>query len=279
MSREKAKGVWEAYFYSGHAKKDQQSMLNMASGHRWSGKDSNGGAICTKPKVHQPKKGSASTYSFSYKGYEMHRVKVPGYMNSVNIYNACKAKRLEPVCDHRNYADGKCRAFGPWHFSHPHHDRQHGIDVKKVRYAFFYCGKANHQRSLINTGNSHKWTHDRRERDGDTFCTKRDPNWTKKHSNFSHKSFKLHRVSVAGKINSDQYGQHARHTKCDQSVTMPTTLMAAVWLSMVAGICQERTNSRERITHTFTVAVPTITGRCSIWIGGIDGPMVRMLMV
>jgi hypothetical protein len=105
-----------------------------------------------------------------YKDYKLVRTAVQGLITKDSIIKACAAKRMKPLCDHRNYADGKCHDLkNNWHFSHPSHDRQHGVDVNKVKWAYFYTGPHGHG-ALLNTENTHRWLHRNVERDGDTFC-------------------------------------------------------------------------------------------------------------
>merc|ERR1740117_1351397 len=196
MSREdKVKGTWEAFFYCGRAN-GNKALQHMHGKHRWSNKKDNAGeTICTKPTRAQG--------NFKYRHYSLHRTQVVGYMSSGNIRKACQKKSMKPLCDHMSYNDGLCKAIGGnWHFSHPSHDKSHKVDVNKVKWAFFYCGRANHQRSLINTGRTHKWTHTNRERDGDSYCVTRDKDFMKKHGTFKHNNFLLKRVQVPGIVNS-----------------------------------------------------------------------------
>jgi len=101
-------------------------------------------------------------------------VKVKGWMNSHNIYHACKRNGMKPVCNHRSYFDHKCKLLGGnHHFSYPPHVRRHHkLSNEKLKWAFFYAGRAHHQRSLLNTEHSHRWSRNNRDRDGDTFCVK-----------------------------------------------------------------------------------------------------------
>jgi hypothetical protein len=90
-------------------------------------------------------------------------------INKNSIIAACRLRQMKPLCDHSHYADAQCDALGGgWHFSHPSHDRQHGVDVNKVKYAFFYTGRHGHG-ALLNTGSTHRWVHNS-DRDGDTYC-------------------------------------------------------------------------------------------------------------
>merc|ERR1712054_210223 len=189
------KGVKSAYFYTNNHNK---ALQHTNRGHRWTnGRDADGHTICATPK-------QTNGVSFKFRGYEMYRVPVRGFMKSPQIYRACQAKGMKPLCDHANYNDGKCKAVGGHrHWSHPHHVRRHArVDQNRVKWAFFYCGRANHKRSLLNTGRSHRWSHDNRDRDGETFCVKRDKDFFKKHGKFKHHQYKLERVSVSGRISS-----------------------------------------------------------------------------
>lgn len=110
--------------------------------------------------------------SFEYQNKKLYRTKVDfetyGGMSKDSIYNACKAKGMLPVCNHAAYRDIKCKAFGNWHFSYPPHDRRHGVDVNKVKYAYFYTGRHG-SGALLNTGSTLRWAKSS-DRDGDTFC-------------------------------------------------------------------------------------------------------------
>ena len=69
-----------------------------------------------------------------WNNYQFKRVKVSGFMKSANILKACTAAKMKPVCDHNNYADGKCRMVGgAWHFSVPGHVRERGMIESKVK--------------------------------------------------------------------------------------------------------------------------------------------------
>jgi len=148
-------------------------------------------------------------------------------MTSQNILKACKAKDMKPVCDHSNYNDGNCKAVGGhWHFSHPSHDRSHKVPLDKVRGAFFYCGRANHNRAMLNTGHTHKWTHDRYEQEGDTFCVKRSKDFLKNHGTFKHGDYTIQRIEVKGNMQSDNIYKACLAKGIKPFVTMPATLMA-----------------------------------------------------
>merc|ERR1719163_993782 len=98
---------------------------------------------------------------------------------------------MKPVCDRSGYQDGHCKAIGNWHLSHPHYVRQNRFPEAKVRYAFFYCGRANHNRALLNDGHSHRWTRDNWERDA---------NFMKKYGTFKYKGYNIKRVQVKGRM-------------------------------------------------------------------------------
>jgi len=161
LPRSFMRGTFTYCGYSNH----QRSLLDTGNTHRWSRpSDSNGDTLCVKPD---------RSRKLIIKGeYQLVRIKVNGLMTSPNILQACKAKHMTPVCDHKAYHDGKCLSFGHWHMSHPSHDRQHRISVRKVMGAYFYCGQRNGGRTLFNTGFTHKWSRSGRDRDGDTYCAR-----------------------------------------------------------------------------------------------------------
>jgi len=191
-----AESLRDAYIYCGRAN-HHWALQQTYNGHRWSNNnDRDGDTLCTKAS-------KQFAGSFDWEGYLLHRVNVKGYITSQNILKACKAKGMKPLCDHSSYNDGKCLLAGSnWHFSHPSHDRSHQVPVDKVKFAFFYCGRANHNRALLNTGTSHKWTRDNYERDGDTFCAQRDPEFMKKYGKFKYKGHTVTRVKVSGEMRS-----------------------------------------------------------------------------
>jgi len=167
MSRNsKVQGIDGAFFYSGRAHGSRALQhLRGGTSHRWSNGHEHGDTVCTKHHDRQE-------LNFQFGGRNVIRTTVPGLMNSANMLKACAAKGMMPVCDHSSYNDGKCENIGGnWHFSHPRDDRKHGIDVRKVGWAFWYCGRAHHNKALINTENSHRWTKGY-EQDGDTYCVK-----------------------------------------------------------------------------------------------------------
>ena len=107
--------------------------------------------------------------------HELSRVRVKGRINSQNIYTACQAKGLVPVCDHMNYDDGKCIVISTnWHLSHPHHLRRHKINEKFFVDAALYCGRGNRDKALVNNGHTHFWTNGQ-QKDIDTVCTSLPP--------------------------------------------------------------------------------------------------------
>jgi hypothetical protein len=182
------------YFYAGSSNR-HKSLKNTWKGHRWSSQvanDRNGETWCTKPDLRKA--------DFEFNGFNLKRVTVKGKMTSPNILKACAAVNMKPVCNHANYADGKCRLVGgAWYFSYPPHDRKYKVDTKKVLGAFFYCGKNNRGRVLYNNGQTHKWTNGR-EMDGDTFCTSRTESFKKNKMHFVYDKVKAHRIAVKGKM-------------------------------------------------------------------------------
>merc|ERR1719487_3256790 len=110
-------------------------------------------------------------------------------MNSNNIYKACHTKKMRPVCNHANYADGRCVLVGRnWHMSYPGHTRRYAKTMPKtlLKGVYTYCGKANHQRSLLNRGNTHRWSNNR-DRNGETLCAK--PSRKKMKFKYNHYNF------------------------------------------------------------------------------------------
>jgi hypothetical protein len=178
----KVQGV---FFYTG--RHGPGALQNILRTHRWvHHRMRDGITMCVK------RSKTRESYNFKYQGMDFVRTRVKGTMDARNIRKACAAKGLGPVVDHWHYNDGLGRAFGGWHFSHPHHDRRHGVDVRKVVGAFFYTGE-HHTGSLQNTGHSHRWRH---SRDGemDTFCTKKPP----KGPNFAYGNFQCIQTKVKG---------------------------------------------------------------------------------
>jgi hypothetical protein len=94
-------------------------------------------------------------------------------MTNDNIFTACSAKGLRPVCDYPSYSDGKCRIVTHYsfHFSYPPHNDQYNVPRAKTVGAYFYSARANGQWSFLNQGYTHRWAANR-DRDGDTFCVK-----------------------------------------------------------------------------------------------------------
>merc|ERR1719201_972310 len=138
--------------------------------------------------------------AFTYRHYKFNRVRIQGLVTAQNIVKTCAAQKMRPVCDHMNYADGKCAMVGGhWHFSHPSHDRRHRIPVKKVSGAFFYTGR-HHTGAMLNTGTSHRWARRNRDKNGDTFCVKRGPGFK---THISWHGSTLYRVRVKGRMVSN----------------------------------------------------------------------------
>jgi hypothetical protein len=136
-------------------------------------------------------------------GWRMYRVKVRGRMYSDNIFATCKQHGMMPACDHPSYVDGRCALIRKRnvHFSHPSH-AQGDVPRSTMYNTFFYCGRANGQRSLYNTGRSHRWSNNN-DRNGYTFCTlpPRKPNWRRVLMRYH--GLKVHKVRVNGLVNSD----------------------------------------------------------------------------
>ena len=85
---------------------------------------------------------------------------------------ACAVAGMMPVCDHPVYYDGKCvllqKYAHHWHFSHPHHDRSHGLSPSRLSGVFYYTGR-HHTGSLYNNGHSHRWMNGG-DKNGKTAC-------------------------------------------------------------------------------------------------------------
>jgi hypothetical protein len=198
-TRRFAKGIAKqsltrVYMYCGHAN-GGKSLKHLKRSHRWSGGHDEGQyTLCTAPKKQK---------FFTWEGYELHRVQVKGTVTTQNILKACQSRSMSPLCDHNNYNDGNCKQIGGrWYFSHPSHDKRHGVDVNKVKWAFFYAGRANGNRALLNTGRTHRWTNGR-QADGDTFCVKRSKDWRKKFGIFKMNGRTIERVEVKGQMRSE----------------------------------------------------------------------------
>jgi hypothetical protein len=203
-----------AFMYAGISN-HKWALLHTETSHRWSNKnDRDGTTLCTKaPDI--------SKTAFTYKGYKLTRVRVRGKMDAKNIFETCEEKGMRPVCDHSSYNDGKCQAFGSWHWSHPHHIKHHAkVDQKKVVWAFFY---ASGNRALVNTNHGHRWykTQHGGDRDGDTFCVKADEEWLKKFGVFKFNGQIINRIQVTGKMNSENiYNaclKHKMRPVCDHA--------------------------------------------------------------
>lgn len=150
-----------AFFYTG--RHGSGALKNTGNSHRWSnGHDRDMDTFC----VRRP----PGWQNFVYRGMKMKRVRVHGYMDNNNLRKTCARHGMRPLCDNMHYADNRCSNIGGhWHFSHPSHDRSHGVPLRKVEGVFFYAG--HHHWSLQNTGSTHRWA-SHYDRDGETFCTK-----------------------------------------------------------------------------------------------------------
>jgi len=192
-----------AFLYTGR-NNHQRAMVDTGNSHRWArNTDRNGDTVCAGQDI--------SKMNFKYRNYNFVRIRVKGHMTSANILKACQSKKMRPVCDHSNYADGKCTmAGGSWHFSHPSHDRSHGVPRSKVIGAYFYCGRANGGLALMNTGHSHKWSHRNWDRDGDAYCIKRSKTFT---TAKKWRGYKLKRVKVNGRMESNNIYQACKAKK------------------------------------------------------------------
>lgn len=202
-----------SYWYAGgmdaHLKGEGRNLQNLGNTHRWSvtsGKtpDSNGDTFCTKPI--REKQG------FTYSGYKFFRIQVKGQMTSDNIYKACVAKKMRPVCvsSSSSYVDGKCRIATPrpgYHLSYPPQARNMQLEEAKLVGAYFYTGRSYAKtRSLQNVGYTHQWVYGTKASNGDTFCVQRT---SEKMITSEFDGFKLIRVPIGkGKI-SDQNIQKA----------------------------------------------------------------------
>ena len=126
---------------------------------------------------------------------------VKGDMNSGNIRDACKAAKLRPLCDHSSYSDGTCLVAGSnWHFSQPNNLKSNGVNTNFFKGSFLYTANANGGKSLLNDGNTHRWTEAGKEANGDTICVK--------HVKDAKMDFKWEgrdfvRATVSGKMTSD----------------------------------------------------------------------------
>merc|ERR1712072_81858 len=144
-------------------------------------------------------------------------------MNAANIRRACEANGMRPVCDHKAYRDAYCYSSGRnLHFSYPSHDRALGVQVSKVRGAFFYTGR--HGRgSLMNTGSTHRWMNNN-DRNKDTFCEGYRPI-------LRYKGRKFYRIRVSGVMNAATIRQacNARGLKpvCDYNGYRDATCYAS----------------------------------------------------
>lgn len=143
------------------------SYLDTGTNHRWSRRgDKHGDTLCVAPDRQEK--------IFVKKDYQFVRVEVKGYMTSPNILKTCQSLNMRPVCESKKYRDSQCRALGSWHMSRPTDVKKHakgGLTQSKAKGAYFYCGEnRNGGLTLLNTGVGHKWSQDKRDKNGDTFC-------------------------------------------------------------------------------------------------------------
>merc|ERR1711988_360351 len=178
----------------------KKSMINDGNSDRKSnGASRNGDTVCVKY--------NRTACSFQYNKWDFKRVRVMGFMTSANILDACAEADARPVCEHANYADGRCRlAGGAWHFAvYGYATRQLPDEdaIFKTRGAYFYAGQANNGLSIMSTGvqsPDHKWSRKNIDRDGDTFCVSRPPGF-KAHTTWN--KHHLERVPVEGQMTSE----------------------------------------------------------------------------
>merc|ERR1711998_461930 len=112
------------------------------------------------------------------KNKDLYHIQVKGRMDSHHIRRACNAKGMKPLCDHAKHQDGHCVVIGGfWHWSLPIHNKQHGVDVKRTKFVYFYTN--HHHRARLNTGTSHRWSNGR-DRNGITMCVKQSTRHSKK---------------------------------------------------------------------------------------------------
>jgi hypothetical protein len=151
----------DAFFYAGSAK-SFRSLQNTGSTHRWSdSKDKNKNTFCTIRR-----EGS----KYQTNGFEFKRVRVSGAMNQKQIQTACKAAKMKPLCDNSAYSDGIClSANANWHWSHPAHLGSRDYDGDFFTGAFFYASNAKSGRSLMNRGDTHRWSVGS-DSNGETVC-------------------------------------------------------------------------------------------------------------
>jgi len=185
------------FIYSGVANNGIGYMFLPRGGYRWpNAHDADDMTLCTKGKV--------DSAPFVWRGYDFVRVTVVKEVNSASILAACQAKNMVPVCDHANYADGKCHNFGnSWHFSHPSHIASYaGFSNANVQNAFMYCGTANGNMALINTGNTHIWSRNW-ETNAETICVKPSNNFLEQYGKFAFNGFNITRTNVQGTMTSN----------------------------------------------------------------------------
>ena len=178
-----AKWFRSAFFYCGNAN-HQKALFNTGGSHRWSnGNDRGGETVCVSKKsmkgvykrqLKTRRKNRVTRETRAFKKYWA-RVTFRGPPTSNNLLRACKHVGAEPACDHSNYEDGRCFIADinrSHHLSHPRHSERgtwpKGNAQLMFRHAFFYCGRANHQKSLYNTGSTHVWS--TTQRGGVTVC-------------------------------------------------------------------------------------------------------------
>jgi hypothetical protein len=181
-----------AFFYTSNG---ERTLQNQVTRHRWTSNGKfpvSGDTFCAQE--------SSVDRDFVYKKYfKLKRLRVDGTMTSANILKACTGAKMKPLCDHQAYSDGKCELLGgSWHFSHPSHNRRFKVPVTNVKGSFFYCGKSNHGKSLLNTGTTHRWTTGK-EKNGYTFCVSRLPEFPRE---FTFNGFKLSRTQFNGAATS-----------------------------------------------------------------------------
>jgi len=177
LPMEKMKG---AYFYTGHVNTgkapnklglgiqctgtSQKWAAQQVDGTVW---DKKGDTLCVQRTAQFPKE-------FMYGDFTLTRIHVKGAMNSKTIYSACQAMDppMRPVCNHANYADGRCIiAGGDWHVSKPSDAIAHNLQARLLlQGAFTYCGYHNGQRSLLDQVDRHRWSKDT-DQDGETICS------------------------------------------------------------------------------------------------------------
>ena len=154
----KLKGV---YTYCGSAN-ERFSRQNTGTTHRWStAADKNGETLCTIRRAGQ---------MINWNTYRFVRVRVEGKMNSNNIINACKKAKMKPLCDHSFYSDEYClKAGGSWYFSQLSSNKKHDVPPAFMKGVYLYCGSAGGGKTLLNTGDIHRWSK-ATDKNGETVC-------------------------------------------------------------------------------------------------------------